>query len=58
MSSALLESRTAGPDFIFIGEHPAIDFANTLMIGPDGEPLDLLRSWPDVADWLSRAGLS
>ena len=58
MSSALLESRTAGPDFIFIGEHPAIDFANTLMIGPDGEPLDLLRSWPDVVDWLSRAGLS
>jgi predicted RNA-binding Zn ribbon-like protein len=58
MSSTLPESRTVGPDFLFIGEHPAIDFANTLMIGPEGAPLNLLRSWPDVVDWLSRAGLS
>jgi predicted RNA-binding Zn ribbon-like protein len=58
MSSAFPESRTVGPDFVFVGEHPAIDFANTLMLGPEGQPLDLLRSWPDVVDWFSKAGLS
>jgi predicted RNA-binding Zn ribbon-like protein len=57
MSSLFPESRTLGPDFVFIGEHPAIDFANTLMLS-EGEPENLLRSWPDVVDWLSRAGLS
>ena len=57
MSSAFPESQTVGPDFVFIGEHPAIDFANTLMLS-EGEPEDLLRSWTDVVDWLSRAGLS
>jgi predicted RNA-binding Zn ribbon-like protein len=57
MSSSLPESQTVSPDFVFIGEHPAIDFANTLMLR-DGESENLLRSWPDVVDWLSRAGLS
>jgi predicted RNA-binding Zn ribbon-like protein len=57
MSSTFHESRTVGPDFVFIGEHPAIDFANTLS-SPQGEPEDLLRGWPDVVDWLSQAGLS
>jgi predicted RNA-binding Zn ribbon-like protein len=49
-------SRTQGPNFIFAGEHPAIDFANTLS-DPHGQPEDLLRSWPDVVSWLSKAGL-
>lgn len=57
MSSTIPESRTVGRDFIFIGEHPAIDFANTLL-SPQGEPEDLLRTWTDVVDWLSEAGLS
>jgi predicted RNA-binding Zn ribbon-like protein len=58
MSSVSTESRIVGPGFLFIGEHPAIDFANTLMIGPEGEPENLLRSWTYVVDWLSRASLS
>src|ERR1700722_16641724 len=57
MPSTFHESRTVGPDFVFIGEHPAIDFANTLS-SPQGKPEDLLRGWPDVVDWLSQAGLS
>src|SRR5260370_5590678 len=44
------------PKFILAGEHPAIDFANTLSI-PHGQLEDLLRSWPYVVYWLSKAGL-
>ena len=57
MSSTLESSRTPGPKFIFVGEHPAIDFANTLA-NPHGPQEDLLRTWPDVVYWLSMAGLS
>ena len=56
MSSASDSSRTRGPKFIFVGEHPAIDFANTLS-SPHGQPEELLCSWPDVVHWLSKAGL-
>ena len=45
------------PDFVFVGEHPAIDFANTLVVS-SGHLENLLCSWSDVVDWLSRAGLS
>ena len=49
---------TAGrPDFIFIGEHPAIDFANTRVMD-HGNPRELFLSWPDVVDWLSQANLA
>ena len=44
------------PEFIFIGEHPAIDFANTLVVD-HGDPKELFCSWPDVVRWLSRAKL-
>jgi predicted RNA-binding Zn ribbon-like protein len=57
MSSTIPENRTVGRDFLFIGEHPAIDFVNTLSMA-QGEPEDVLRTWTDVADWLSAAGLS
>jgi predicted RNA-binding Zn ribbon-like protein len=57
MSSTFHEGRTVGPDFVFIGEHPAIDFANTLS-SPEGQPKNLLLRWPDVVDWLSQTGLS
>ena len=50
-------SRTQGPNFIFVGEHPAIDFANTLS-NPHGQLEDLLRTWPDLVYWFSEAGLS
>ena len=45
------------PGFIFIGEHPAIDFANTLSRF-QGQWVDHLRVWADVIDWLSLTGLS
>jgi predicted RNA-binding Zn ribbon-like protein len=44
-------------DFVFVGEHPAIDFVNTLAV-PHGYLEDLLRSWSDLIDWLSQTGLS
>jgi predicted RNA-binding Zn ribbon-like protein len=52
------EQRQVGrPAFIFIGEHPAIDFANTLST-LNGEGTEHLRSWADVIDWLSLTRLS
>ena len=56
MSATSDNSRTRDPKFIFVGEHPAIDFANTLS-SPRGQPEELLRSWPDLVYWLSKAGL-
>lgn len=47
----------AGPEFVFLGEHPALDFANTLY-APHGELEDQLRSWADIAKWLQQANLS
>jgi predicted RNA-binding Zn ribbon-like protein len=44
-------------EFIFVGENPAIDFANTL-VPPPGPGIDFLRAWPDAIDWLARAKLS
>ena len=46
------EAKPVGP-----GEHPAIDFANSVST-PDGRPVDLLCSWPDVVSWLSKVRLS
>jgi predicted RNA-binding Zn ribbon-like protein len=48
---------TAQRDFIFVGEHPAIDFANTVVIA-NAEPADYLCDWADVVAWLSLTGLS
>jgi len=44
------------PDFLFIGEHPALDFANTRLASA-GQLIELLTSWPAVIQWLDRAGL-
>jgi predicted RNA-binding Zn ribbon-like protein len=51
------KNRPGRPEFVFVGDHPAIDFANTLVIS-SGHLEDLLCSWSDVVDWLSRTGLS
>jgi Putative stress-induced transcription regulator len=51
------KSRADRPEFIFVGDHPAIDFANTLATS-QGQWTDHLRTWTDVIDWLSLAGLS
>ena len=45
------------PGFIFVGEHSAIDFANTFVMA-NGQGTDYLRTWVDVVDWLSLTGLS
>ena len=45
------------PEFIFVGDHPAIDFANTLSMS-QGKWFDHLRVWADVVEWLTVAGLS
>src|SRR5262245_4907751 len=47
---------TTGPEFVFLGEHPALDFANTYY-APHGELEDQLRSWPDLLSWLRQANL-
>jgi len=57
MISLSEKSRADRPEFIFVGEHPAIDFANTLSMS-QGHWIDHLRAWADVIDWLSLAGLS
>ena len=49
--------RTGRPLFIFVGDHPAVDFANTLLM-VNGQVTDYLRTWTDVVQWLSRTGLS
>lgn len=48
---------STGPEFVFLGEHPALDFANTLY-APHGELEDQLRSWEDVREWLRQAGFN
>jgi predicted RNA-binding Zn ribbon-like protein len=55
--SAISENYKTEPDFVFIGEHPALDFANT-RFAPHGEMIDLFGSWADIVNWFSRAGLS
>jgi predicted RNA-binding Zn ribbon-like protein len=45
------------PDFLLLGAHPAIDFANTL-VPPPGLDIEFLRSWRDVIDWLKETKLS
>ena len=45
------------PDFLLLGAHPAIDFANTLL-PPPGPDTEFLRSWQDVIDWLKETKLS
>ncbi len=57
MTALSEKSRAAPPEFIFVGDHPAIDFANTLSIS-QGQWIDHLRVWADVIDWLSLTGLS
>ena len=45
------------PDFLLLGAHPAIDFANTL-VPPPGPDIEFLQSWQDVIDWLKETELS
>ena len=51
-----MSAMTAIPnrEFLFRGEHPAIDFANT-QVARFGRLVELLRSWGDVVEWLEKA---
>jgi predicted RNA-binding Zn ribbon-like protein len=57
MNSRAESIRPDRPGFIFVGDHPAIDFGNTQSLS-QGQWIEHLRVWPDVVDWLSLAGLS
>src|SRR4029077_7845151 len=55
MISLSEKSRADCPEFIFVGEHPAIDFANTLSMS-QGHWIDHLRAWADVIDGFHSRG--
>src|ERR1700739_3759726 len=57
MISTSEDRQQARPEFIFVGDHPAIDFANTLSAA-NGQGVEHLRTWTDVIDWLSETRLS
>ena len=57
MASTSKKKRVDRAEFIFVGEHAAIDFANTISTA-QGKWTEHFRAWPDVVDWLSLAGLS
>src|SRR5215831_3979737 len=42
--------------FIFIGNHPCLDFINTRIV-QDGQPVDLLETFSDLVTWLVQARL-
>jgi predicted RNA-binding Zn ribbon-like protein len=55
--STFEQPESGDPAFIFVGEHPAIDFANTLST-LNGEGTEHLRSWADLVEWLTLTRLS
>ena len=42
--------------FMFIGNHPSLDFINTLIV-QNGQPVDLLETFSDLVTWLAHARL-
>ena len=46
--------RRGTQQFLFVGNHPCLDFINTQMI-VNGEPADLLGSFEDLVSWLVQA---
>ena len=47
---------SGGATFLFLGNHPCLDFINTEMI-MNGKPTDVLESFDDFISWLVRANL-
>jgi predicted RNA-binding Zn ribbon-like protein len=45
-----------GGKFIFVGNHPCLDFINTEMI-VNGEPTDVLESFDDFLSWIVQVNL-
>ena len=46
----------ANSPFLFVGNHPCLDFINTELV-MNGQPTDLLSSFQDLVAWLVQAGL-
>jgi predicted RNA-binding Zn ribbon-like protein len=46
-------TRRGGPVFRWLGEHLAVDLANTVMVVRDDELVDLVATSADLARWLS-----
>ena len=53
----ILESPDAGSAPFFLGDHPALDFLNTVAV-VNGRLVDFLQSDEDVLRWLEKAGLA
>lgn len=51
-----MEPETPRPPPFFVGDHPALDFLNSVA-SPDGEPTEWLASGQDLLHWLDQAGL-
>jgi predicted RNA-binding Zn ribbon-like protein len=56
MNSSSETAAGSPPDFLLLGGHPAIDFANTL-VPPPGPGLEFFQSWRDVVAWLKATNL-
>lgn len=48
--------KTTRPPFIFIGEHPCVDWINT-RIEDRGAPIEFIRNFSDLLNWLTEAKL-
>ena len=46
----------SGENLLFVGGHPALDFANTLMLD-NGAPLETFTFYEDILHWLALTGL-
>ena len=57
MPSTSENGRVSRPKFLFLGDHPAVDFANTLA-PPPGLDIDFLCTWQDAIDWFVQAKLT
>jgi predicted RNA-binding Zn ribbon-like protein len=51
-----MEDRKARMSFLFVGNHPCLDFINTQLV-VDGQPVDLLATCSDLVRWLTDAQL-
>ena len=51
------ESVENSAGFLFVGQHPALDFVNTEIVA-DGKRQDLLQSFADLTNWLEAAGMA
>lgn len=55
-SSSVIDRDTSRPAPLFVGDHLALDFLNSIA-SPKGTPVDWLRNGQDLIDWLSSAGI-